>query len=117
MTHSEDSSTSDGEENLCTLESTGLFRPEQIQALQGHWIETIDQFLSTTATVDGCEGMVRLLDVSECAFNDIRAHLSQLVPSVSRDEIGTPQPGGALGVILTDEQKRQGGCSKEGSDL
>ena len=69
MTHSEDRSTGDGEKHLYTLEATGLFRPEQIQALRDHWIETIEQFLSTTATAEGCEGMVRLLDVSEGAIN------------------------------------------------
>ncbi len=116
MTHPEDRLTGDGEKHLQTLESTGLFRTEEIQALRDHWIETIEQFLSATATAEGSEGMIRLLDVSEGAFHDIRMHLLRLAPPELQDEMTLPQPGGSLGVILTDEQKEQRGCSEKGGD-
>ncbi len=84
------------------LEATGFFRAEQIQALNEHWIDTVEQFVSVTATTEGRDGMRRLLDIDERELQDLLEQTSKSLPAQMLDELSTPSPGGELGAILIE---------------
>jgi hypothetical protein len=74
-------------------------------ALKQNWIETAEQVIGLAATVPGREGLKRLLGLDEAGLSALLAILAEVVGLESTRQLSQPSPGGATGVVLTDEQR------------
>jgi hypothetical protein len=83
--------------------------PAFVQALKAHWIETAEQVLALFGTKEGRAGLQALL---VCHVDELETLLSTLSDVVGPEEAARllqPTPGLALGLVLSDEQKKQVG--------
>jgi len=78
--------------------------------LRKHWIETAEQALAASATAEGREGLKTLLACDESALETLLAALRKVVGPEEAQRLSQPLPGGACGVVLTEEQKRRHGA-------
>jgi hypothetical protein len=98
-----------GESARHPLEGIPSFSPQTIQLLKQKWIETAEQVLALSGTTEGRDGLRNLLGLDEAGLNDLLAKLSDVVGNEAAPALRTATPGGALGAILTDEQKQKFG--------
>ena len=81
-----------------------------VAALRRHWIETAEQSLATSATPEGRAGLKALLACDEAVLDSLLAALQSVVGPAEARRLTQPTPGGACGLVLTDEQKRRHGA-------
>ena len=79
---------------------------EAVASLRGRWIETAEQLVALAASEDGRAGLKELLDLDDDALGELVARAKALVGSEGTARLSQATPGGTLGVVLTDEQKR-----------
>ena len=116
MKNPQDNSKPAGENQHKLVESTGIFTSKQIKLLQDHWIETVEQVLSTASTDEGKEGLAKLLEVDKGTLEGILDNLSRTLPLETLEEVSKSEPERPRGVIFPEQQERQTGSNDEGED-
>ena len=92
-------------------EMSGL-GPAALVQLKARWITTAEQLLSVAAAPNGVSGIAELLDIAKEEVEGLLDEVRKTIGTVAARSIQTAaQPGGSLGVVLTDEQRRDLGMS------
>lgn len=75
------------------------------QALNSHWINTLDALVAASATEEGRQGLCRLLDMNSAAFDNVLEQAHSLLGEQRYTELKTPVPGRPTGLLLDDAEK------------
>jgi len=91
------------------LEGVPDLPPAWIGALKGRWITTAEQVLATAASTEGRRGLEEALGLGADGMHQLLDRLAQVVGEAKAAQLLQPSAGGALGAMLTDDQKKQFG--------
>jgi hypothetical protein len=72
------------------------------QALQGRWLETVEQVLGLAATPPGHAGLRALLACSAHDLDALLARLDEVVSPAEASRLRQPTPGGACGLLVPE---------------
>jgi hypothetical protein len=103
------SNSDDRSQNAHPLAAIPGISPASLAALKQRWIETAEQVIALAATPQGQDGLKTLLACSDQQWGELLAKLKEAVGTESAARLEQPSPGGALGVVLTEEQKKRFG--------
>jgi hypothetical protein len=85
-----------------------------LAALKQQWIETAEQVLALAASPIGRRHLQQLLQYDESQLESLLAALRQAVGPEAAARFLAPQPGGSLGLALTEEQQERFGIRTSG---
>lgn len=91
------------------LQSVPGIEAAVIEPLKKQWIETAEQFLAISASPEGRTGLKTLLGLDDEKMDQLIGRLRDCVGPVEEQRLCQPIPGGPLGALLTEEQKRKFG--------
>ena len=89
------------------LEELGLLSTEQIQVLASRWITTVEEFVSSVAAGEAKTTVAHALDMSDDQMTAALQKAEEAIGQVKYAKLITTEPGGARGLILTEEQKKE----------
>jgi hypothetical protein len=81
--------------------------PPVVQALKGRWVATAEEVLAMSATPEGGAGLRALLSFDDQQLQTLLDTLRAEVGALEAKRLERATPGGARGVILSEEEKRR----------
>jgi len=87
------------------LAAIGGVSPLVVRALKGRWVETAEEVLALSATPEGRTGLGALLCFDGRQLQTLLDTLRAEVGAAEASRLERATPGGARGVILSEEEK------------
>ncbi len=81
--------------------------PSVVRALKGHWVESAEEVFALSATPEGRAGLKALLSFNDRQLKTLLDALRAEVGAAEAKRLERAAPGGAGGVILSEEDKRR----------
>ena len=81
--------------------------PPVVRALKGRWVETAEEVLAMSATAEGRAGLMALLSFGDQQLKALLDTLRAEVGVAEANRLERAAPGGARGVVLSEEEKRR----------
>ena len=92
--------------NVHSLAALACLSADQIRRLRGRWIDSVESLAAMTGSDPGRAGLMQLLEITERQFTQLGESIEALLGSDATARLTRPDPGGRMGVILTEQQKR-----------
>ena len=81
------------------------FTPKQIEALSAHWISTAQDFISSSSTDAGKNGLIKLLGITKEEFETLLKRIQEGFSEKELQQLKAKPKTNPMGVVLTDSQK------------
>ena len=81
----------------------------QVEILKKRWINTVEALVGTAASASGRKGLIALLEMTDEQMAAMLQRASQVLGPQRFQEIISGRPGGPIGALLTDQQKKDFG--------
>ena len=81
----------------------------RIERLRGQWITTIEELAGATATEAAKASVAKLLDATPKEIEELLERARDILGPDRFRQLTAGEPGGPLGVVLTQEQKKRFG--------